>query len=104
MNLFAGGRWWHAIRNYSNAPRKSRLGQTLSLDHFIQRSRALALYRDIIRGTARISDDSTKKETRQYVRTEFERHRDVTDIGHIRYLISTGKAEWDGMQRYIDQL
>ncbi|ROT35042.1 hypothetical protein SODALDRAFT_76981 [Sodiomyces alkalinus F11] len=104
MNLLAGGRWWHAIRTYSNASRKSRLGRTMSLDHFIQRSRALALYRDIFRGTARIPDDSTKDETRRYVRAEFERHRDVTDLGHIRYLISTGKAEWEGMQRYIQGL
>ncbi|OLN92814.1 LYR motif-containing protein 2 [Colletotrichum chlorophyti] len=92
------------IRTYStsNGPAKSRLGKTLSLDHFLQRSRALSLYREIIRGTRRIADPNTRAESRRFAREEFERHRDVTDIGHIRYLISTGKTEWQGMERYVD--
>jgi hypothetical protein len=40
---------------------------------------------------------------RDYARTEFERHRDVHDIGHIRYLISTGRTQFDGMKRYINE-
>ncbi|KAI8264842.1 LYR motif-containing protein 2 [Colletotrichum sp. SAR 10_77] len=90
---------WSAIRSYSNGPAKSRLGKTLSLDH---RSRALSLYREILRGTQRIADPTTRAESRRYARDEFERHRDVTDINHIRYLISTGKTEFQGMERYID--
>ncbi|KAF4914202.1 LYR motif-containing protein 2 [Colletotrichum viniferum] len=93
---------WSAIRSYSNGPAKSRLGKTLSLDHFLQRSRALSLYREILRGTQRIADPTTRAESRRYARDEFERHRDVTDINHIRYLISTGKTEFQGMERYID--
>ncbi|KAJ9150339.1 hypothetical protein NKR23_g3816 [Pleurostoma richardsiae] len=77
---------------------------TLSLDHFIQRSRALSLYRTILRGTRRISDPAGRDETRRFARHEFERHRGVTDIGHIRYLLSTGKTEWEQMERYIDGL
>ncbi|KAI8280707.1 LYR motif-containing protein 2 [Colletotrichum sp. SAR11_240] len=71
---------WSAIRSYSNGPAKSRLGKTLSLDHFLQRSRALSLYREILRGTQRIADPTTRAESRRYARDEFERHRDVTDI------------------------
>ncbi|KAI8291282.1 LYR motif-containing protein 2 [Colletotrichum sp. SAR11_57] len=93
---------WSAIRSYSNGPAKSRLGKTLSLDHFLQRSRALSLYREILRGTQRIADPTTRAESRRYARDEFERHRDVTDINHIRYLISTGKTEFQGMERYVD--
>ncbi|KAL3303597.1 complex 1 protein [Colletotrichum asianum] len=93
---------WTAIRSYSNGPAKSRLGKTLSLDHFLQRSRVLSLYREILRGTQRIADPNTRAESRRYARDEFERHRDVTDINHIRYLISTGKTEFQGMERYID--
>ncbi|KAF4826937.1 LYR motif-containing protein 2 [Colletotrichum tropicale] len=93
---------WSAIRSYSNGPAKSRFGKTLSLDHFLQRSRALSLYREILRGTQRIADPTTRAESRRYARDEFERHRDVTDINHIRYLISTGKTEFQGMERYID--
>ncbi|KAI8240255.1 LYR motif-containing protein 2 [Colletotrichum sp. SAR 10_99] len=93
---------WSAIRSYSNGPAKSRLGKTLSLDHFLQRSRVLSLYREILRGTQRIADPTTRAESRRYARDEFERHRDVTDINHIRYLISTGKTEFQSMERYID--
>ena len=60
----------------------------LGLDHFIQRQRALALWRDIVRSTASISDASTRNDMRQFARTEFEQHKHVTDLGHIRYLIS----------------
>ncbi|KAK4462612.1 LYR motif-containing protein 2 [Cladorrhinum samala] len=87
----------------SSSPR-SKLKGTLSLDHFLQRVRVLSLYRTILRGTRRIADPNTKAETRRFARQEFERNRNVTDISHIRYLLSTGKTEWEGMERYIDGL
>ncbi|KAI1454576.1 hypothetical protein F4805DRAFT_439130 [Annulohypoxylon moriforme] len=89
-------------RNYATSPAKGRLGTALSLDHFLLRSRALSLYRSVVRGTRRISDPTTRAETRNFARAEFERHRYVTDVGHIRYLLSTGKTEWESMERYID--
>ncbi|KAK3690129.1 hypothetical protein B0T22DRAFT_481307 [Podospora appendiculata] len=104
---------WHLVRTYATAtgtaratggspPRSSRLGATLSLDHFLLRARVLSLYRTIIRGTRRIQDPTTRAETRRFAREEFERRRGVTDLGHIRYLLSTGKTEWESMERYID--
>ncbi|KAK4664338.1 uncharacterized protein QC763_504610 [Podospora pseudopauciseta] len=83
---------------------RTRLGPTLSLEHFVQRSRALALYRHILRATRRIADPSTRADTRRFARQEFERNRGVTDLDHIRYLLSTGKTEWENMERYIDGL
>ncbi|KAI0861339.1 complex 1 LYR protein [Xylaria cubensis] len=92
-----------ALRSYatSTPPPKSRLRPTLSLDHFLQRARVLGLYRTVLRGTRHISDPATRSETRSFARAEFERHRGVTDINHIRYLLSTGKTEWESMERYI---
>lgn len=90
-----------AIRRYATSTPKNRLRTTLSLDHFLLRSRALSLYRTIVRGTRRINDPTTRNETRNFARAEFERHRNVTDLSHIRYLLSTGKTEWEGMERYI---
>ncbi|KAI1138302.1 complex 1 protein-domain-containing protein [Hypoxylon sp. FL0543] len=91
-----------ATRSYATAvPPKGRLGKTLSLDHFLLRSRALSLYRSIIRRTRQIKDPTTRAETRNFARAEFERHRHVTDIGHIRYLLSTGKTEWENIERHI---
>ncbi|KAK2596847.1 hypothetical protein N8I77_012736 [Diaporthe amygdali] len=82
--------------------RPSRLGETVSLDHFLQRSRVLALYRTVLRGTRKISDHKTRDETRLFARQEIERHRYVQDLQHIRYLLSTGKTQWEGLERYID--
>lgn len=47
---------------------------------FLQRTKALALYRTILRHTGRIADPQTRAESRKYARDEFERHRNVTDI------------------------
>lgn len=96
---------------------------------FLQRSRVLALYRTVLRGTRRIADHRTRDETRLFARQEIERHRDVQDLvcqptpwsppmhqlasrgfhtdrtpsqQHIRYLLSTGKTQWEGLERYID--
>ncbi|KAI2604315.1 uncharacterized protein GGS25DRAFT_507713 [Hypoxylon fragiforme] len=89
------------IRRYATTPPKSRFGAKLSLTHFLLRSRALSLYRSIMRGTKQISDPTTRAETRKFARTEFERRRDITDTDHIRYLLSTGKTQWESMERYI---
>lgn len=90
------------LRRYATSePPKSRLRPTLSLEHFLQRARALALYRTVLRGTRRIGDPATRSEARGFARAEFERHRGVTDLDHIRYLLSTGKTEWESMERYI---
>ncbi len=87
----------------SSQPTRSRKPPPLSLDHFIQRQRVLSLWRTILRSLYKIPKD-TRGEPIAYARGEFERNRHVGDISQIRYLISTGKAEFDGMQRYIDEL
>ncbi|KAL4910940.1 hypothetical protein BDW74DRAFT_142111 [Aspergillus multicolor] len=76
---------------------------TISLDHFIQRQRVIALWREIVRALNKIPSSPTRSELRDYARAEFERHRNVTDLQHIRYLVSTGKSEFDMMRRYIDE-
>lgn len=76
----------------------------LGLDHFLQRQRVISLWRDIIRATNKIPPSSTRDEMRRYAREGFERSRSVTNLTQIRYLISTGKTEFEGMQRYIDEL
>ncbi|KAL3450132.1 complex 1 protein-domain-containing protein [Aspergillus insuetus] len=87
-----------------NPTRSSKLRKpTISLDHFIQRQRVIALWREIVRALNKIPNSPTRSELRDYARQEFERHRNVTDLQHIRYLISTGKSEFDMMRRYIDE-
>ncbi|KAJ5156695.1 hypothetical protein N7492_009498 [Penicillium capsulatum] len=84
--------------------RPSRLKKpAVSLDHFIQRQRVLAFWREIVRALNKIPPSSTRDELHTYARQEFERHRNLTDLQHIRYLLSTGKAEFETMRRYIDE-
>lgn len=77
---------------------------SLSLEHFLLRSRVLSLYRTIIRAIYQIPDASERKEPIAHAKGEFSRNKSVTDTAQIRYLASTGKAEWDGMRRYVEGL
>ncbi|KFX90135.1 hypothetical protein O988_08332 [Pseudogymnoascus sp. VKM F-3808] len=83
---------------------KSRFGPTVSLEHFLQRGKVLSLWRRVLRDTRRIGDLQTRAETRKMARDEFELNRNVKDISQIKYLISTGKSQWDATERYIDGL
>lgn len=74
-----------------------------SLEAFIQRGRVLGLYREILRNLFRIPKGK-RDEPIAYAKNEFGRNKHVKDITQIRYLISTGKTEFDTMSRYIDEL
>ncbi|KAJ5935232.1 hypothetical protein N7466_004779 [Penicillium verhagenii] len=103
----------------------------ISLDHFIQRQRVLALWREIVRalnskllasvsssvihGTRlheylEIPPSTTRTELHSYARQEFERRRDVKDLvgcfslsSSTYTILAFGKAEFDTMRRYIDE-
>ena len=72
----------------------------LSLNHFLLRQRVLAQYRTIIRACRKIPEPM-RDEMRQYARGEFERQRGLEDMRSIRYLLSTGKAEFDRLMGQI---
>jgi len=96
------------LRTYATVTSKppSRFSQKhlLDLDHFLQRQRVLALYREIVRATNKIPASTTRDEMKTFARDEFERNRNVYDLTHIRYLISTGKEQFESMRRYVDEL
>lgn len=66
----------------------------LSLDHFLLRQKVLAQYRTIIRACYKIPS-TMREEMKRYAKEEFKRQRDVEDLRIIRYLLSTGKVEFD---------
>ncbi|KAF2206638.1 hypothetical protein CERZMDRAFT_52728 [Cercospora zeae-maydis SCOH1-5] len=79
-------------------------GKTLTLEHFLQRQKVIKLWRECIRNINKIPPSMpTRREMRDYARYEFERYRNVDDLQHIRYLVSTGKTQLDSMSRYIEQ-
>lgn len=92
-------------RSYATAsPRTSRLPPTkkppLSLDHFLLRQRAISLYRTITRACYKIPPP-TRAEMKQYAREEFEQHRAVEDLRKIRYLLSTGRTEFERLGKQV---
>ena len=85
------------LRAYSQRPpRPLRYlpSAALSLDHFLLRNQTISLYRAIIRSCYRLPDSHAREEMKIHARAEFERQKDVGDIRKIRYLLSTGRAEW----------
>ena len=94
-------------RKYATAtPRSSRLppakqkSSPLSLSHFLLRQRAISLYRTIIRACHKIPPP-TREEMKKYAREEFERHKAVEDERKIRYLLSTGKTEFERLGKQV---
>ena len=92
-------------RTYATAAKRpSRLGKTVDLDHvrvspiaplpkfhppaadfnwtvqFLQRNKAIALWRSIVRGCRRIENQNTREDTLKFAREEFRRNRNVEDI------------------------
>ena len=98
------------MRNYATIVEPSRLAKThrgkklMSLDHFLQRQRVLSLWREIVRETNKIENEKIRREMRNFARDEFDRYRNVEDLDHIRYLLSTGKEQLKSMSRYVDQM
>lgn len=92
------------LRPSNSKSKTPRREPPLSLEHFLLRSRVLGLYRTIIRAIYTIPDSEARKDPIAHARHEFGRNKGVRDTAQIRYLASTGKAEWDGMRRYIDEL
>ncbi|CAF0779061.1 unnamed protein product [Adineta ricciae] len=62
-----------------------------SLKHFIVRSQALALYRDVMRTVMKIEDQDYRKEIREWARSEFHRNRSLRDLGEIRTQVALGR-------------
>ena len=70
----------------------------LSLSDFLLRQRVLSLWRDIVRAVNKIPKESpTREEMKAFAREEFERNKDVKDTTKIRYLVSTGRTQFDEM-------
>jgi hypothetical protein len=76
----------------------------MSLDHFLQRQRVMSLWREVVRATNKINQEDTRLEMRNFAREEFERYRNIDDLEHIRYLVSTGKEQLKSMSRYVWQM
>ncbi|KAI8578307.1 hypothetical protein K450DRAFT_248211 [Umbelopsis ramanniana AG] len=72
----------------------------LSLEHFLARRRAIALYREIIRSLKGLNKTDAH-EIRQWARSDFERYRGEKDLEKIKSLITSGKHQMHSVQQSL---
>ncbi|KAL8701660.1 MAG: hypothetical protein Q9201_004792 [Fulgogasparrea decipioides] len=90
-----------SLASVQSSPR-ARQRRLPTLAQFLLRNRVIALYRSIIRATNQIPHSSAiRAEMKKFARDEFERQRGITDETKIRYLLSSGKTEFEKMERYV---
>jgi len=65
----------------------------LTLEHFLTRSKVLALFRSFIRNTKGLGDLNSRHETVSWIRSEFEQHRTEYDLTKIKSLLAGGKRQ-----------
>ncbi|KAI0257495.1 complex 1 protein-domain-containing protein [Lactifluus subvellereus] len=75
----------------------------LSLKHFILKQRVLSLYRTAIRASRAIPDRATRKETIEWVRTEFERNKHITNPDLVEDKLRAGRRELEQVLPYRSQ-
>lgn len=63
------------------------------LKYFILRSNALLIYREAFKFTYKIKDLSTRLETQQYIRFEFENNKNITDRKRIEYMLGSARKK-----------
>ncbi|PWY97674.1 hypothetical protein BCV70DRAFT_202618 [Testicularia cyperi] len=62
----------------------------LTLEHFLLRTRALALYRNYLRATRDIPNPEARWETIQWFRDDFVKNKHVTETQDIKDLLMQG--------------
>lgn len=91
------------VKNLHLAPSSpSNSNSNLDYPQFLQRSRALGLWRTILRGCKRIPDPRTKKETVGFAREEFKRNKNVTDLVFIFFLYLGRWFLWIRLSECLD--
>ncbi|KIM48043.1 hypothetical protein M413DRAFT_219174 [Hebeloma cylindrosporum] len=65
----------------------------LTLKHFILKQQVLNLYRHAVRASKVIPDPVTRQETVAWIRSEFERNRNLTDAGLIEDRLKIARRE-----------
>ncbi|KAJ2156934.1 hypothetical protein GGF46_004853 [Coemansia sp. RSA 552] len=70
----------------------------LSLRQFIQRGKVIAMYRQFMRLTKRIDDNEARRETRQWIRGDFERYRNESDLQRVEVLLAQARRQYKEME------
>jgi len=63
------------------------------LKYFILRTNTLLIYREALKFTTKITDSNTRREIRQFIRTEFESSRHIQDNKKVEYMIGVARKK-----------
>ena len=75
--------------------------KTVSIKRFILRSESLRLYRDFLRLTKILPNDSQREQLRMWVRIEFENNIGIEDDTQVRLLISKGRTSFKNLEQSL---
>lgn len=70
----------------------------LSFQQFMQRGKVLTMYRKYMRLTNKIPDKSSRKEMREWIRTDFDRYKNETDPQRVEVLLAQASRQFKNME------
>ncbi|KAJ2496439.1 hypothetical protein GGH96_005835 [Coemansia sp. RSA 1972] len=70
----------------------------LSFQQFIQRGQVISMYRKYMRLTQRIADKTARRETREWVRGDFDRYKHETDTRRIDVLLAQASRQYKELE------
>lgn len=68
---------------------------------FMLRAEVLKLYRSMVRVTYRIHDISQRKDLQQWIRTDFDNNKNLTDEEAIRMMLSKGRLSLRELEQAV---
>ncbi|KAJ2706411.1 LYR motif-containing protein 2 [Coemansia spiralis] len=85
-------------RTHSRGLSRATAAPPLSFQQFMQRGKVLTMYRRFMRLTKRVSDRAARRETRDWVRSGFERHRAETDPARIEVFLAQASRQYKELE------
>ncbi|KAI9295895.1 hypothetical protein K502DRAFT_324091 [Neoconidiobolus thromboides FSU 785] len=83
---------FNSIRQYASI-NKERLKDVPDFKTFLTRSKVIQFYRSSLRTISKVKNEHDKIYLKQWLRSDIERYRSVTDLKRIDELLSQGHAQ-----------
>ncbi|XP_077408327.1 LYR motif-containing protein 2 [Vanacampus margaritifer] len=74
---------------------------TLSLKQFLRRQNILGIYRNMLRATRNVPDETDRKYLKDWAREEFKRNKNATNQDAIRMMITQANNHLEELQRSL---
>ena len=77
-------------------------GKNLDLKYFIFRTNALLMYRESLKLTSKMIDKQSINDLKNFIRSEFELNRNITDNKKLEFLQATGRKKINSFKENIE--